>query len=264
MGYARPGYDADLVVWDSHPLAIGATALQVFIDGRSTLDPKAVSEAGVRSNTHDEVEPPKMRAVVEPKAREDLCKKVENPGSRITITGIKTSYHESFLISPSNSDNLTLVLENGKTICFASHTNCLQHSQDSTYISLQNGHLLPGLTAVTVALGLTEIQGEKSTSDGSVKTSASSLDPENVVYAKYGIHLDGRGFGRARIGGVTRAVTAPNGAGFVDGVSVEISTSEKKGILDGGIKKGEVALHFSVGQGSKGMKLIYFFFQECD
>ncbi|KAH8660644.1 carbohydrate esterase family 9 protein-like protein [Tricladium varicosporioides] len=251
VGYARPGYDADLVVWDSHPLAIGATALQVFIDGRSTLDPKIVSEAGVRSNAYNQEELPKMRAVVEPKAREDLCKRVEKPGSRITITGIKTSYHKSFSILPSNSNNLTLVLENGKALCFASHIDCLQHIQESTQISLQNGHLLPGLTAVTVALGLTEIQGEKSTSNGVVKTTSSSLDPANVVYAKYGIHLDGRGFGRARIGGATRAVTALHGAGFVDGVSVEIGTSERKGILNGGIKKGEVALHFSVGQGSK-------------
>lgn len=42
VGYLRPGYDADIVVWDSHPLSIGATPLQVYIDGRTTLDTKKV------------------------------------------------------------------------------------------------------------------------------------------------------------------------------------------------------------------------------
>lgn len=33
VGFVRKNYDADLVLWDSHPLALGATPLQVFIDG---------------------------------------------------------------------------------------------------------------------------------------------------------------------------------------------------------------------------------------
>ncbi|KAJ7892589.1 hypothetical protein B0H14DRAFT_3427995 [Mycena olivaceomarginata] len=31
--FSVTGYDADLVLWDSHPLALGATPIQVFIDG---------------------------------------------------------------------------------------------------------------------------------------------------------------------------------------------------------------------------------------
>lgn len=33
IGFLKPGYDADVVIWDSHPLQIGATPKQVFIDG---------------------------------------------------------------------------------------------------------------------------------------------------------------------------------------------------------------------------------------
>ncbi|KAG6891468.1 hypothetical protein C0992_006199 [Termitomyces sp. T32_za158] len=33
VGYIKKGMDADLVIWDSHPLALGATPVQVFIDG---------------------------------------------------------------------------------------------------------------------------------------------------------------------------------------------------------------------------------------
>jgi imidazolonepropionase-like amidohydrolase len=33
LGAIKPGLDADVVLWDSHPLALGATPSQVFIDG---------------------------------------------------------------------------------------------------------------------------------------------------------------------------------------------------------------------------------------
>jgi imidazolonepropionase-like amidohydrolase len=42
VGYCRVGYDADVVVWDDHPLSRGATPLQVFIDGISQLNETAV------------------------------------------------------------------------------------------------------------------------------------------------------------------------------------------------------------------------------
>ena len=38
IGFLKPGYDADLVIWDSHPLQIGATPKQVFIDGIAQLE----------------------------------------------------------------------------------------------------------------------------------------------------------------------------------------------------------------------------------
>ena len=33
IGQITTGYDADIVVWDSHPFDIGATPLEVYIDG---------------------------------------------------------------------------------------------------------------------------------------------------------------------------------------------------------------------------------------
>src|ERR1700734_3270270 len=44
VGYARVGYDADIVLWDSHPLALGAAPIQVFIDGIGLFDAKAVEK----------------------------------------------------------------------------------------------------------------------------------------------------------------------------------------------------------------------------
>ena len=252
VGYARAGYDADLVVWDSHPLSIGATALNVFIDGKDILDAKKTEEslANVVSEGGRDLKPPTMRPIMAAHVREEVCTGAEKRGAKISVTGIQRSYLEKGQAASAHSGNLTIVIDHGKIICFDSVDECTIASAESTTINLQNGHILPGLTAVSVSLGLQEISGDSSTGDGSV--GKGSFNPNDTVYAKYGIHLDGRAFGRARIGGVTRAVTAPLYRGFVDGVSTGIKTTGKNTILDGGIFQDDVALHFAVGQGAKG------------
>ncbi|KAJ7664308.1 hypothetical protein B0H17DRAFT_1143701 [Mycena rosella] len=44
IGFIKPGYDADLVLWDSHPLALGATPVQVFINGIPQLSDPYISK----------------------------------------------------------------------------------------------------------------------------------------------------------------------------------------------------------------------------
>ncbi|KAL2065685.1 hypothetical protein VTL71DRAFT_3355 [Oculimacula yallundae] len=253
VGYAKAGYDADLVVWDSHPLLVGATALQVYIDGKPTLDPKKVEESlsNVESTHVMEPRKPSMRALVSAKSKNELCSEVEKAGSKFTVAGIKKSYLEGQPRAAAESDDFTLVVESGKIVCFDSKSKCASISADSPIISLKNGHVLPGLIAVTTQLGLAEISTDSATSDGEIKKSA-GFDPKLAVYAKYGVHLEGKGFARARIGGVTRAISAPMSAGFTTGVSTGIKTSGKKTILNGGVFQDDVALHFSIGQDSKG------------
>jgi imidazolonepropionase-like amidohydrolase len=253
IGYVRPGYDADLVVWDSHPLSVGATALQVYIDGRATLDPKKVEDS--LSTTVSESAPnsgaPIMRKILQADVKEKLCSNVENSKHKITISGIMKSYLDDSSSSETDSDPFTMVVEGGKIVCFDSQQKCSMASSDGVVVNLENGYVLPGLIATSVGFGLTEILAIPGSSDGDVGSKAETLDANNVVYAKYGIHLDGRGFTRARIAGVTRAVTAPLSNGFAGGVSVGIKTSGKKTILDGGIFQDEIALHFTVGQDAK-------------
>lgn len=257
VGYARAGYDADLVVWDSHPLSIGATALNVFVDGKDVLDAKKTEEslANVVSDGPQDLKTPLMRPTVTADAKEKICNEVEKSGAKITITGIQRSYLDAGLELTAKSGSLTMVVDHDKITCFGSEDQCASANTDSTTISLKNGHVLPGLTAVSASLGLQEIASDSSTGDGEVRKG--SLNPNDTVYAKYGIHLDGKAFARARIGGVTQAVTAPLYRGFVDGVSVGIKTSGKKTILDGGIFQDNVALHFAIGQGTKGMSLLH-------
>lgn len=253
VGYAREGYDADLVVWDSHPLSIGATALNVFIDGKDVLDTKKTKDSlsRVAYEGRNELKTPAMRPTVATDVKEQSCSEIEKTGAKITITGIQRSYLDADSDRSAESGSLMMVVDHGKIICFGSEDQCASASTNSTTINLKNGHVLPGLTAVSVSLGLIEIASDFATGDGAI--SKGSSNPNDTVYAKYGVHLDGKAFARARIGGVTQAVTAPLFSGFVDGVSTGIKTSGKKTILDGGIFQDDVALHFAVGQAAKGM-----------
>ncbi|KAH7317715.1 hypothetical protein BKA65DRAFT_438774 [Rhexocercosporidium sp. MPI-PUGE-AT-0058] len=253
VGFAKPGYDADLVVWDSHPLLVGATALQVYIDGKPTLDPKKVEESlsNVHASSSKKLSAPMMRTTVSAETKEELCNEVQKAGTKFTVTGIKHSYLDGQPKAATASDSLMMVVDSGKIVCFDFADKCARTSADSPVVALKNGHVLPGLTAVSVQLGLAEITMDTVTTDGELKKSADS-DPKHAVYAKYGVHLEGRGFARARIGGVTRAITAPMSESFTVGVSTGIKTSGKKTILDGGIFQDDVAVHFAIGSSSKG------------
>jgi imidazolonepropionase-like amidohydrolase len=191
-----------------------------------------------------------MRLTLPADIKEKVCNEVEKNRVKITITGIQRSYLDAGSESTAKTGSLTMVVDNGKIICFDSEDRCAGASADSTTISLKNGYVLPGLTEVSDSLGLQEIASDSSTGDG--KVGKGSLSLNETVYAKYGVHLDGKAFARARIGGATQAVTAPLYQGFVDGVSAGIKTSGKKTILNGGIFQDDVALHFAVGQGAKG------------
>lgn len=202
VGYARPGYDADLVVWDAHPLSVGATPRQVFIDGVATLDPQQVeastahvvtSEGAGGSNhvKHRGAEKPAMRATISPEAKRAVCTRVQEPGRAFVITGIRKSFLDEYPnLLPSArqkgssdldgiGDNITLVIDNGQVTCLgvssASAHDCgpaeaqLYETYDRDNIvtmALQNGHLTRGLVAVTSALGMAEIAMDPTTGDG--------------------------------------------------------------------------------------------------
>jgi imidazolonepropionase-like amidohydrolase len=256
IGYVRPGYDADIVIWNSHPLSVGATPLQVYIDGKSTLDPEKVAQTlpMASEESQQRAEKPKMRVQPEPAVKEKVCGALAaKRRATLSITGITKSFLDFPTDMPSAGHNFTMVLEDGRLICLGSEDTCISSSIDHTIIKLENGHIIPGLTALSSALGLAEITGLEETKDGTVSGKLDVLDADNVVYAKYGVHLNGKSFKRARIGGVTRAITAPiTGDGFLSGVSVGIKTSGKKTILDGGIFQDDVALHLIIGQEVKG------------
>ncbi|KAL0932710.1 carbohydrate esterase family 9 protein (amidohydrolase) [Colletotrichum truncatum] len=259
IGFVQPGFDADLVIWDSHPLKVGATPVQVFVDGREVLDAKESLKKLETSAQLAELIAPKSRPTIRLQKKEDICRKAIEPGTQLVFTGVKQTlldrHFPAFSDSSSRSD-LTLVISNGKITCFDVQSKCVSAYTKEKVLSidLENGYVTPGLVAFGNNIGILDIPSEPSTGDGSPGRKGSALNArKDLHFAKYGVHFGGRGFGRARVGGVTKAITAPIfGGGVIQGVSVGLRTSENATILGGGIWKDEVALHFSIGQEAKG------------
>lgn len=279
VGYVRAGYDADIVVWDSHPLSVGATPKQVFIDGVATLDPAKVEESSAHVvvaegvDAHVGAGKPAMRATVADDERERLCSGSRDPGRGFVISGISRSFLDEFpeLLATTAGgapakDNLTMVIADGKVACLGIGADCgaaatkLRGSHGDehvTTIELQNGHLSRGLIAVTSSLGIAEISMIPATGDGIVKTSGSEGASASVDHAKYGVSLGGeksksKTFARARLGGVTRAVQAPiTEGGLVVGVSTGMRTGVDSTLLNGGLFQEDVAMHVALGEDAK-------------
>ena len=271
IGYLRTGYDADIVVWDAHPLSVGATPRQVFIDGVATLDPLRVKEAmddrapettaEARRRRNEE---PRMRATIAEDAKQDVCKRAGEKNQRFVVTGIHSSFLDRYpeLASVANEnqargENMTLVISGGRVDCLGSSSACRSQIAAATTsgavkISLSDGYLAPGLTAVTATLGLQEILLEESTGNGEVSPFLDPLKEASVDFAKFGLVLKGKSFVRAQMGGVTRAVTPPMSiGGILRGVSAGFLTSGKRTLLDGGIFLPNVAMHFDLGSLNK-------------
>lgn len=269
-GYCKPGYDADIVVWDDHPLNRGATPLQVFIDGIPQLNDTMVEKSTGSSWYSPLAEGPSSQVMpqvkYEPddKTRRDKCQGMKNASGNMIISGIRRTFALDYpeLASEqvaAGTGSLQLILENGRLVCAGTPATCresrarIEATTGSTHLRLTNGHVAPGLSALTNALGVREIATDPSTGDGGAGRQ-SLADPASILYAKHGAALDGKAFARARLGGVTRAVTAPVADGaplFVSGVSVEIRTGGTQSLLHGGIVQEEVALHVALGEAAR-------------
>jgi hypothetical protein len=241
-----------------------------------------------RNEKSKEAVAPQTRTEPDDSQRSSICSAAIKANGNYVINGIKKSFLHNYpklegkkdiersenepRSSNRERDYLQLVIQDGEIACFNTEIECATQSQSvkakayHAVLDLENGHAAPGLTALSKALGMREIEADASTGDG-VAPNQRITDPSSVAYAKHGIWLDGKLFARARLGGVTRAVTAPSvnfGGGYVSGVSVEIITSGKKSILHGGIVQEDVALHvalddlaaFAEGAVSAGIKKI--------
>lgn len=266
VGYVRPGFDADLVVWDAHPLSLGATPLQVFIDGVGQLNQSQVFSS-MRSSleyeipTRDAAQRPQVRRVQDDQFNDRICEAAMTPGASFVVTGIQRALVDSNPELGNSSDAagagpMTLVINKGKISCFGTSESCSKQTHElleagqPVQISLQQGHITPGFTALTRGLGMTELEMLKTSGDGVVKGQKLS-DPSTIAHAAHGVWLEGKQFARARLGGVTRAISPPISDGLVQGVSVEVLTSGKLGILDGGIVQTDVALHLALDESTQ-------------
>ncbi|CAO2649825.1 Nn.00g011170.m01.CDS01 [Neocucurbitaria sp. VM-36] len=229
IGKIKPGFDADLVVWDSDPLSVGATPVQVWIDGAKQFE-----------------SPIKLKKPVLPPVVPDvqLAKELESVDVEGTVvfTGLSRVHHHAFADHEQDDRAINAIVSNGALTCVG---HCASELAGLTSVGnppkkmeLTNGYLTAPLTAFGTALGLQEIDAESDTHDGPPPT-------DGVAFALDGVSFGGKQLAAAYAHGVTNAISAPILDGIDSkGISVGFHTGAKTRLEKGAIWNPEVAIHY--------------------
>jgi Amidohydrolase family len=207
IGILQEGADADVVIWDSHPLQLAATPVKVWVDG--------ILQIPVPYKTGDETkievgkgkEGDEWREVPDvpkwDKERKDtvlweglppLQGKMKN--GRIVFSNVKHLLKKRVdgnieeVLSDNSSEIGVVVVDNGRIVCVGA--SCLSATGTANMVDLHGGSISPGLMSFGSLLGLEEIAAESSTGDG---------EPYNAFIANIPNILDDSG-------GVLRAMDA--------------------------------------------------------
>ncbi|KAM0746981.1 composite domain of metallo-dependent hydrolase [Meredithblackwellia eburnea MCA 4105] len=281
LGFVRKNYDADVVLWDSHPLALGATPLQVVIDGIPQLEAPFIAKP-----LSTEKEAPPIASVPRdpltlrddddsllPFIEEQTAKKeslieevwFQNVSEvfvkrRPVKGGKKGRWGIDSLIPEDEDGPFEVHVRDGEILCVSQSCSAPAESSlvstKSRIIDLKGGSLLPPLLGFGPALGLVEIIAEQSTKDASVYDPLLSGElsatqqlwgPTVAVRAVDGLEFGGKHLRISYEAGVTKAVTAPLGDGMFRGVSVAFRTDAANVLEPGAVIKEVVALHVTVG-----------------
>ena len=169
----------DIVIWDSHPLSLGATPKQVFIDGiaqfvhpHATTKPASTLKAP-KTPIFDE----EANAAVEYEGLPPLDPKETTSGA-IFFTNLTNAWirkgnkiHTVFsdLVSVTDRAERGVIGVHGGNIICVTAKECEQfESLAVRTVDLEGGAIQPGLVTYGSELGLQEIVMEKSTIDGPV------------------------------------------------------------------------------------------------
>ncbi|EIW84617.1 hypothetical protein CONPUDRAFT_134601 [Coniophora puteana RWD-64-598 SS2] len=288
LGRVRVGWDADVVVWDRHPLELGAVPRQVFVDGVAQLASTGANGAGGASKSGDEVGlvvPLKSAEFQDaPRAPDfgvEMARTIEFEGlppleprrveGRVVfanvsevwvrdrrqtpggVTRVGTGMQE--LAGGEETDGpFSVEVYDGQIARI--HLSSTGHSQpiaSDEVVDLQGGVLVPGLTTFGTRLGLSEIKLEPSTNDGSVFNPLDGDIPAIVgkepARAVDGLMFGGRNMLLAYRNGVTSGVAAPGGS-FVQGTPATFLLGAPHA-LAGAVIEADSALHVTLGMGAK-------------
>ncbi|KAH8826842.1 carbohydrate esterase family 9 protein [Flagelloscypha sp. PMI_526] len=240
VGQLKVGYDADLVIWDSHPLSLGSTPSQVFIDGIPQF-------AGPAQPTAPRWEEEKKKVV----EWDGLPSLEGTKWSNVRVKNVKRLWVRKQLGSTqinealwTEGQNRTVLIQDGRIVCFsADEAECASLNDGaSTEVDLHWG-----LTTFGSSLGMTEIGFEATTNDGKVADPNSAVAADNLPYAIDGLLFRTRDALYAYVrGGVTRAVTIPVSNGFVQGLGTAFRLGSHNALEHGAIIQDVTSLHVHI------------------
>ncbi|KAF5322050.1 hypothetical protein D9619_001859 [Psilocybe cf. subviscida] len=288
VGYIKEGYDADLVIWDSHPLALGATPKQVFIDGIQQLErpivlekPESFQKTPRVPNWDKEaretveweglppLSPPKKRA-----SPRDEVVVFENVKSVHVIKNGAVMNLARKGVKAASSALSMVVAVNGSIACYGDDCPSFvsEHAGNAlkpTHVDLEGGEILPGLVSYGCSLGLDHITLEPSTADGNVYDSLEENAPKilgegPVIRAVDGLQYQTRNslIANSEVmrrlayrNGVTTGVTSPlagpmQSPGFLSGLGTAFSLSAAHKLEKGAVVQAVTAVHVSLSRWS--------------
>ncbi|KAK5108734.1 hypothetical protein LTR62_007881 [Meristemomyces frigidus] len=238
IGKVKTDFDADLVVWDSDPLSVGAAPAQVWIDGVAQFeDPFELKKPARGPIKHDLA----LRDVAE----------VEEKLTNVIFTGVT-----AVLLPKQISGSLsiqspgTAVVRDGRLTCVGGCEDEVQMANNDGFavISLRDGHISPPYTAFGSFLGLVEITAEEDTQDG-------YNTEETFSAAVNGLMFRTKNLAAAYRHGVTHAISAPAYKdGGHKGVSACFATGAGHKLEKGAVCGDGIALHYTLTLAAKGGK----------
>ncbi|KFA52757.1 hypothetical protein S40293_00862 [Stachybotrys chartarum IBT 40293] len=228
LGKVKPGFDADVVVWDSDPLSVGATPVQVWIDGTAQFEDPV------------ELVKPAEGPMV---PNSSLANITQEPTElqNVIFTGITKVLLSNDSPSDMSLGPFNVVVSDGQVACIGTCESEVQAAAGtSETVHLQNGHITHAFTAVGGTVGLNEVDAEPTTDNGN--------NPIVFSRAVDGLLLDSQKLVAGANYGVTRAISAPKFAGgnTHHGTSVGFLTSAKTSLEEGAIFIPDVAVHYTL------------------
>ncbi|KAK4547193.1 hypothetical protein LTR36_001414 [Oleoguttula mirabilis] len=235
IGKVKPGFDADIVVWDSDPLSVGATPIQVWIDGTAQYDAPV------------ELKKPAPEPMKPDIALADVGAEMVGKAD-VIFAGV------SKVVLPGTEYQLNTEGSLGHVVVRKGVITCVGRCQDDILaaqgdrvevLQLRNGHLAPPITAFGSFLGVEEIAAEEDTQDGENDESTFSAALDGLLFGSKSLNA-------AYSHGVTRAISAPafkNGGH--KGVSVGFKTGALHALDEGAVWNDEAAAHYTLTLAAK-------------
>lgn len=271
IGHIAQGWDADFVLWDRHPLQLGATPVAVYVDGASQFDEVHASGPDVQgdkplhapragnytqeltrvSSALDAIAHGLERAFPEPVAHV----------SSAILTNVSRVYERANgTIQARDLRDGSLAYINGRVACIGSYEECKVHIDSATRrVDVCGGVVMPGMTAYGGALGLSNIPSEPSTSNGEdipLLTRHGRFNADrSVPYSADGLWFGSHAMHRAHASGITTGVNPPAVSGMFGGISAHFDTGARTVLDHGSVRAQGVAMHIDVHADQDGMSV---------
>ncbi|OAA53882.1 carbohydrate esterase family 9 protein [Cordyceps fumosorosea ARSEF 2679] len=235
LGKVKPGFDADIALWDSDPLSVGAAPVQVWIDGVAQFSKPVELEKDNQGPMQPDSRladiPPEEPVVVETALFTGITK---------VLLDLPSPHDAALAAAEAAGVPFNVAVRDGKISCVGECAAATEGA-NATVVSLRNGHLHKAFTTFG-NLGLVEIAAEDSTNNGVTSAFTRAVD---------GLQLGGKVLGVAGRYGVTRAISPPLSTSGPFGVSAAFITTAETSIESGAVFASDAAVHYSLDLGAK-------------